>query len=256
MAFEESHIDPSTIRNRLLRALPPNALEALLPHFEQVDLPLGATLIGQNQPITTAYFPENSYASLLATLEDRDVVEVGMIGHEGVVGLPLVFDTDRAPVEAMVQAAGSALAISAGAFRALVEEIPSFRKIMLRYAMAFHMQVTMTAACNSRHHVEQRLARWLLMAHDRSQGDTFPMTHEFLSMMLGVRRAGVTVAAGMLQKAGLINYAGGRITIADRLGLENAACECHAIVQKEFIKLTGIASGAWDLVPFRTAPNS
>jgi CRP-like cAMP-binding protein len=113
------------------------------------------------------------------------------------------------------------------------------RTLLLRYAMAFNVQVSQTAACNGRHHVEDRLARWLLMAHDRAEGDRFPMTHEFLSMMLGVRRAGITVAAGVLQKAGLIHYTAGRMEITDRPGLEAASCECYDAVRHEFERLLG-----------------
>ena len=136
-----------------------------------------------------------------------------------------------------MQGGGSAIRLSAATFQHALEERPSLLPPLLRYAMAFNVQVTMTAACNSRHFVEQRLACWLLMAHDRTEGNEFAMTHEFLSMMLGVRRAGVTVAAGALQRAGYIQYEQGRIRVADRLGLEAAACECHFIVRREFERL-------------------
>jgi CRP-like cAMP-binding protein len=129
--------------------------------------------------------------------------------------------------------------MEADAFRRALETNAPFRELMLRYALAFSMQVTMTAACNARHVLEQRLARWLLMALDRSDGDEFPMTHEFLSMMLGVRRAGITVAAGALQKAGYITYMQGRIRVADRPGLEAAACECHSLARREYMRLIG-----------------
>jgi CRP-like cAMP-binding protein len=129
--------------------------------------------------------------------------------------------------------------MEADAFRGALNSNAPFRELMLRYAMAFSMQVTMTAACNARHVLEQRLARWLLMAHDRSDGDEFPMTHEFLSMMLGVRRAGITVAAGSLQKAGYITYMQGRIRVNDRPGLEAAACDCHTVSHREYKRLIG-----------------
>ena len=155
------------------------------------------------------------------------------------IGLPLVFGTDRSLVEAMVQGSGTAIRLAADIFQRALEERPAFRAVLLRYAMAFNVQVTMTAACNGRHLVEQRLARWLLMAHDRTVGDEFVMTHEFLSVMLGVRRAGVTVAAGALQRGGFIHYDKGRMRIVDRAGLEAAACACHAIVRREFDRLLG-----------------
>jgi len=230
-------------RNRLLTALPPEDLARLRPRLEPVELPLRHTLHAPDEPIGAVHFPETGWVSMLATLDDGDAAEVGVVGREGMVGLPLLFGTDRAPVEAMCQAGGTALRLGAGAFRNALERGPALRALLLRYAMAFNTQVAQTAACNGRHPVEQRLARWMLMAHDRSEGDEFPMTHEFLSLMLGVRRAGVTVAAGALQKAGLIRYGNGRMAIADRPGLEAAACDCHGTVRREFERLLGPAAG-------------
>ncbi|WP_236038792.1 Crp/Fnr family transcriptional regulator [Belnapia arida] len=143
----------------------------------------------------------------------------------------------------MVQAPGTALRMDAAAFRQALERIPALRTLLLRYVLLHHEQVTRTAACNGRHHIEQRLARWLLMAHDRNEGDRFPMTHEFLSMMLGVRRAGVTVAAGTLQKAELIRYGGGNMMITDRPGLEAVACECYSVVRRAQDNLFGLPEG-------------
>ncbi|MFT8246335.1 Crp/Fnr family transcriptional regulator [Roseomonas sp. BN140053] len=169
---------------------------------------------------------------MIATLENGDGAEVGVIGYEGVVGLPVILGDDRDDLEAMVQYSGTALSISAGALRDVMTTDGALRTLLLRFALVHHGQVARTAACNGHHHTEQRLARWLLIAHDRSQGDEFPMTHELLAMMLGVRRAGVTVSAGMLQRAGLIEYQRGRITITDRPGLENASCECYGVVRR------------------------
>ena len=137
---------------------------------------------------------------------------------------------------------GTALRIGAAALRAAMERSAALRRLLLRYALAFQAQVTLTAACNARHAIENRLARWLLIAHDRAGADEFAMTHEFISMMLGVRRPGVTIAAGMLQKAGLIRYARGRMTVADRPGLEAASCECYHIVRHEYVRLLGPGS--------------
>jgi CRP-like cAMP-binding protein len=231
-------------RNRLLAALPPEVLARLRPMLKPVELPLRHTLYAAGEPITAVDFPETGWVSMLATLENGEAAEVGLIGREGMVGLPLLLGTDRAPIEAMCQAGGTALRLDAAAFRDALAASPALRTILLRYAMAFTVQVSQTAACNGRHQVEDRLARWLLMAHDRAEGDTFPMTHEFLSMMLGVRRAGVTVAAGVLQKASLIRYAAGRIEVTDRAGLEAASCECHGIVRQEFERLLGAAPGS------------
>ncbi|GGC56556.1 hypothetical protein GCM10011504_38660 [Siccirubricoccus deserti] len=144
----------------------------------------------------------------------------------------------------MVQSPGTALRMDAQTFREALEHIPTLRTLLLRYALVHHGQVARTAACNGRHHTDQRLARWLLMAHDRASGDGFPMTHEFLSMMLGVRRAGITVAAGQLQKAGFIHYERGRIEITDRPGLESAACECYGVVRRAQDQLLGLPPGA------------
>ncbi|SDB60202.1 Crp/Fnr family transcriptional regulator [Belnapia rosea] len=138
---------------------------------------------------------------------------------------------------------GEALRIGAAPFRAAMEESAVLRALLYRYALFFQAQVTMTAACNARHAIEQRLARWLLIAHDRAGVDEFPMTHEFISMMLGVRRPGVTVAAGALQRAGLVRYSRGRMDVTDRLGLEAASCECYHVVRWEFARLLGTDSG-------------
>ena len=165
--------------------------------------------------LAAAWFPITGYVSLLATFENGDAVEVGMAGTEGMVGLPLLLGIDRSPVEAIVQAEGRALRIDAEPLRRIAEERPALRAVLLEYTHVFHMLVTMTAACNARHLLEQRLARWLLMAHDRAEGDEFPITHEFLSLMLGVRRAGVTVAAGALQRAGLVRYDQGRMQVTN-----------------------------------------
>jgi len=229
---------PST-RNRLLTALPPKDLAQIWPRLEAVELPFRQVLHAPGKPIPAVYFPETGYASMLAYMEDGDAAEVGMIGREGFVGLPVLLGTDHDDIEAMVQSPGTALRMNTLAFQAELERIPAFRTLLLRYALVHHGQVARTAACNGRHYTEQRLARWLLMAHDRSEGDEFPMTHEFLSMMLGVRRAGITVAAGQLQKAGFIRYDRGRIQITDRPGLESTTCECYGIVRRASDQLLG-----------------
>jgi CRP-like cAMP-binding protein len=233
-------VEQTSLRNQLLTRLSGEDFSCLAPHLRRVEMPFRAALHTAGEPIASAIFPEHGYASMLARLEDGDAAEVGMIGFEGVIGLPLLFGTDRSSVEAMVQSAGSATQLPAEIFQQVCEERPTLRALMLRYAMAFNVQVMMTAACNGRHLVEQRLARWLMMAHDRTDGDEFAMTHEFLSMMLAVRRAGITVAAGSLQRAGYIRYEQGRIRVADRHGLETAACECHTIVRRETERLMGV----------------
>jgi CRP-like cAMP-binding protein len=229
----------SPLRNGLLMALPSEDLARLRPMLQPVDLPFDQTLCETGGLVDAVLFPESGMVSLLATLEDGEQVEVGIAGQEGLVGLSLVFGDDRSLVEARVQMEGTALRIGAAAFQAEMDRSAAVRGLLLRYALAFQAQVTLTAACNARHAIEQRLARWLLTAHDRAGADEFAMTHEFLSLMLGVRRPGVTITAGMLQKAGLIHYTRGRMAITDRPGLEAATCECYHITRREFARLLG-----------------
>jgi len=220
-------------RNCLLAALPPEELARLRPRLERVELPLRWVLHTAGEPIEAVYFPETGYTSMLAYMEDGDAAEVGLVGREGMIGLPVLLGAECDDIEAMVQTPGTALRMNAVGFREALDRIPAFRILLLRYALVHHGQVARTAACNGRHHIDQRLARWLLMAHDRTTGnDEFPMTHEFLAMMLGVRRAGVTIAAGHLQKAGFIHYERGCIEVTDRPGLESVSCECYGIVRR------------------------
>jgi len=242
MALSDQSV-PAT-RNRLLAALPPDDLARLRPRLEAVELPFRKVLHVPGKPIEAVYFPETGYVSMVAYLEDGDAAEVGLAGYEGMVGLPVLLGADHDDIEAMVQSPGTALRMDAQAFREELERIPGLRNLLLRYALVHHGQVARTAACNGRHHTDQRLARWLLMAHDRAQEDDFPITHEFLSMMLGVRRAGITVAAGLLQKAGFIRYNRGRIEVTDRPGLESVACECYGIVRRAQDQLLGLPVGA------------
>jgi CRP-like cAMP-binding protein len=220
------------LRNRLLLALPPDELSELWPKLEPVELEMREILQHPEQPQSAVYFIETGWMSMLAYMEDGDAAEVGLVGNEGMLGLQLLLDDELDDLEAMVQGPGTALRMSAAAFHEALERLPNFRRLLHRYALVQHGQVARTAACNGRHHIDQRLARWLLMAHDRAQGDTYAMTHEFLGMMLGVRRAGITVAAGTLQKAGLIRYGTGKMTITDRPGLENASCECYGVCRR------------------------
>ena len=226
-------------RNRLLTALPPEDLARLWPGLEPVELELRQVLMVPDEPIAAVYFPETGWASMLALLVDGRSAEVGLVGSEGMVGLPLLLGSDRSHVESMVQAAGTSLRMEAGAFRQAVEDIPALRTLLLRYTLAFQQQVTQTAACNGHHALDQRLARWLLMAHDRAEGDEFPMTQEFMALMLCVHRPAVTVAARLFQQAGLIRYGQGRLRVTDREGLEAAACECYGAVRRQFEALLG-----------------
>ena len=238
MATSHQH-QPSPVRNGLLAALPPEDLARLRPGLRPVELPFDQTLFPAGGAVEAVLFVESGMVSLIATLDDGKQVEVGVVGREGLVGLPLAFGDDRSLVEAKVQQEGTALRLDAAALRDGMGESAALRGLLHRYALFFQAQVTMTAACNARHAIEQRLARWLLTAHDRAGADEFPMTHEFASMMLGVRRPGVTIAAGILQKAGLIHYARGRMAVTNRPGLEAASCECYHTARREFARLLG-----------------
>jgi CRP-like cAMP-binding protein len=229
-------------RNHLLARLPPVELAWIMPRLERVELTLRHLLQRPEQVITAVYFPESGWISLIQLLSDGGAAEVGHAGREGMLGLPLLFGVDTSSVEGMVQAPGTALRMGAEDFRAALEHCPAFRALLLRYALAFNEEVAQTAACNGRHVLEQRLARWILMAHDRSDGDEFPMTQEFLAMMLCVHRPGVTAAIGRLQRGGNIRPGRGRIAVTDREGLEEAACECYGMVRNRFETLLGIAT--------------
>ena len=229
------------MRNQLLAAIPPDEFALLQGHLQRVDLPIHQVLHLPNEPITAVYFPQTGWVSMLASLELGDSAEVGLIGREGMVGTALLFETDRSPMEAMVQGGGEAHRMGAEAFSDSTRSCPVLRRMLLRFSLALQAQVSQTAACNSRHVIEQRLARWLLMAHDRAGTEQFAMTHEFMSMMLGVRRASISIAAGMLQKAGLIRYSAGKITVTDRAGLEAGSCECYHAVRQEYVRLLGTA---------------
>ena len=226
-----------SISNQLLGAATPEDLDLLRSHLEPVPLPQKLTLSTPGTPIDQVYFVEEGMVSLVQPLENGAMIEVGMIGREGLVGLPVLLGADSSPLEAMVQIPGSALRMPASAFRKEVGRRPALLAVLLRYVQALHVQVSVTAACNGRHTVQERLARWLLTAHDRSTSDQLPLSHEFLSMMLGVRRAGVTVALGALRAADLIRKTHGQVNVIDRAGLEKASCECYRTVRNEYARL-------------------
>jgi len=219
-------------RNQLLLALSVETRCRLLGQLRQHPLTLKQLIYAQGGRMETVYFVESGMISMVVNFEDGMQAEVGLTGDEGMVGLPLLWDTHTSFVEAMVQMPGMALQMPAAAFRAALEESAELRALLLRYNEAREAQIMQTAACNSRHQVEQRLARWLLMAQDRANSDELPLTQEVIAIMLGVRRPSVTVAAGVLQRAGLIRHASGRITILDRAGLEAVCCECYDAVRR------------------------
>jgi len=235
--------DGGQLRNRLLRSLTPDDYCLLKPHLESVELRTGQVLADENQPFRHVYFLEDGAASVTNHVSGG-TVEVGTVGNEGMAGLAVFLDSGATPSRTFIQIPGRARRMLAADFAKLADEMPALRRVLHRYTQAFLAMVSQTAACNRLHVLEKRCARWLLMTHDRIEGaDIFPLTHQFLAFMLGARRAGVTVAAGALQKAGLIEYTRGRITIVDRDGLEKASCECYGIVKSHFDRLLPADAG-------------
>lgn len=220
-------------QNHLLNLLPEADRERLLLLMERVDTRHGDTLFQQHKPIVSVDFPLLGVLSVVIIMEDGGVAEVGTVGNEGMAGVPLVMGTDHSPAQAFYQVPGAAYRMPASAFRAEVEKAGVFADVMHRYAQAFLNQVSQSAACNRLHALEQRLCRWILMSHDRTGDDRIALTQEFLAQMLGVRRATVSVAAGMLQKAGLIRYNRGIINVLNRTRLEESSCECYHVVRRE-----------------------
>ena len=216
----------------MLDALPRKDYLALQPHLAQVTLDFGAVLYETGDSIRQVYFPANSVVSLLTVVDRHKALEVGLVGHEGMVGLPLALGSDVSPVRALVQGAGAAKRMSAARFRAAYDTTPALQDGLRHYTYGLMAQITQTAACNRFHRVEARLARWLLMTRDRVRSPQFRLTHEFLSHMLGVRRVGVTTAASALQRRRLIEYRRGEIRILDNAGLEAAACTCYELVRQ------------------------
>ncbi len=220
------------LRNLLLADLPAEIRDMLRPDMRRVPLVSGQVLHERDEPIEEVYFIETGLASLTAETFDNGQVEVGMVGREGFVGVTaLLFDQPLAPQRAFMQIPGEALRLSRSALLAATDTVPVLRNRCLAFAGSLMQQTAQTAACNARHDVTERLARWLLMSHDRADGDLLPLTQEFLSYMLGVRRPGVAVSAGALQAAGVIQYARGRISVVDRAGLEKAACGCYNLLR-------------------------
>ena len=225
--------------NRLLGLLPPRDYERLRPHLQRIPLEYRQSLYRAHKPIGFVYFIESGVGSLVNTMANGEAAEVGTIGNEGMVGLPHVWGDDRAPTSVYVQVPGVGLRMKAALFTHELARSASMRTVMLRYGHAFFNQVAQSAACNHFHSIPRRCCRWLLMTHDRMYSDRFLLTQEFLAMMLGVQRTGVTAAAGGLQRAGLIRYRRGNVTMLDRRGLERRSCECYRVSKMEFDRLLG-----------------
>jgi CRP-like cAMP-binding protein len=230
------------VGNRLLTNLSPEVQSQLQPHLALVELRQRQVIYKPDGPIDAVYFPEVGMISMVATLADGGAAEVGVVGPEGMAGIGLLSGVTTSFVECMVQMPGAAWRMNASAFRQEIETNAPVLQLMLRYTEALQAQVMQTAACNGRHGLEAKLCRWLLMCHDRADGDEVQLTQEFIAMMLGVHRPSVTMAARTLQSAGLIRYRGGRVTVLDRVGLEAATCECYATVRRRYETVVGFSA--------------
>lgn len=223
--------------NALIAHLPAAERDAFLPLLSPVPLELRRVMQRIDEPLGHVWFPLNGVCSMISAMEDGSTVEVATVGREGLVGLPLLLGSARSLHDIFVQVEGNALQMPADVFRAQLDRLPGLRTLALRYALALVGQISQGSACNRLHPLEARCARWLLMTHDRVGADSFALTQEFFGQMLGVTRPSVSVAAGMLQKAGLIRYTRGVVTILDRDRLEAASCECYGIITAELIRL-------------------
>ena len=231
--------DPAE-KNSILRALTPDDHARVMEHATSVPLRLRQDLIEPNEPIRYVWFPQSGMLSLVNDMEDgKTTIEVGVMGREGVAGLTLFHGAKTQPCRVLVQVAGEAKRVPAEAFQELAKELPALEKILHTYTLALMNQASQLVACNRLHSLEQRCAKWLLTTHDHLDSQELPLTQEFLAIMLGVRRPGVTVAAQTLQDAGLIKYRRGRIAITDRRGLEMVACECYGRIRADYERLLG-----------------
>ena len=220
-----------SVANHLLASIPNNDYQQLLGYLEPVTLAFGEVLYLPKEPIRYVYFPIDSLVSLLTLVDGHHALEVGMVGHEGMLGIPLVLGVNISPVHALVQGSGMAMRMTSSNFHDGFKKSIPFQQMIYRYIYELMVQITQSAACNRFHRVESRLARWLLMTRDRVLSNRFHLTQSLLSNMLGVRRVGVTQAAGLLRQRKLISYTRGEINILDSNGLEAAACKCYQIVK-------------------------
>jgi len=224
-------------QNHLLAALPAADYERLLPHLEPVTLPLGLIVFESGGKLQHLYFPTSGIVSLLYTMENGASTEIAVIGNEGAIGIALFMGGESTPSRAVVQSAGDGCRLSADVLKAEFDLGGPLQHLLLRYTQALIAQMTQTAVCNRHHAVDKQLCRWLLLSLDRLPSNELTMTQELIANMLGVRREGVTEAAGRLQADGLIHYSRGRITVLDRPKLEQRVCECYAVVKREMDRL-------------------
>jgi CRP-like cAMP-binding protein len=225
--------------NQLLAHLPGAVRANLEPHLHRVDLKRGQPIFRAHEPLQTVYFPETGVLSLLTHLNAGEVLDVALVGKDGLAGVALLPGVNMMPCDATVEISGTALRMNGDLLKHQVRDVPPFRELLGRYAYSLFASGVQTAACNTFHSVKQRCARWLLMTHDLVEGDEIRMTHNLLATMLGVRRSTVTIVAGSLQRARLITYRHGRLTIRDRPGLQAASCDCYRLMREEQHRLLG-----------------
>jgi CRP-like cAMP-binding protein len=230
-------VDPRTIRNKLLAGLNPGSLALLAPHLQRVFLRQRQVLVEPQVPVREVFFIETGVASVISRIKQDRGSEITMVGCMGVVGLPAVLGTCTSPFRCVVQIPGLALRMSADDLRGAIDEIPGVGQQLMNYVQAAMIQQAQITVCNSKHRVEQRVARWLLMGMDRIDGSTLPITHGLLSRVLGVRRASVTLTIQALERAGIIRHGRGQLTVADRDGLRHVACDCCGFIKREYDRL-------------------
>lgn len=228
---------PTPRQNRLIGSLPPEDYERLLPDFELVPMLVGDVVCESGAQMTHAFFPTSAIVSLQYVMENGSSAEIAGVGNEGLVGVPLFMGGDTTLSRSIVQTGGYGYRLKQAVLVDEFNQAGAFMRVLLRYTQALITQMSLTAACNRRHTLEQQLCRWLLLTLDRMPGNDLIMTQELIASMLGVRREGVTEAAGRLQRAGLINYRRGHITVVERDGLHSRVCECYDVVKKEFERL-------------------
>jgi CRP-like cAMP-binding protein len=224
--------------NRLLAALPPDAQRRVFPHMKLQKLPLGSVVYEAGQAVSYVYFPTDSIVSLLYVMLDGASAEISVVGNEGIVGIAVFMGGESTPSRAIVQSGGSAFRLPATELRKEFNGHPEMRMLMLRYTQTLITQMAQTAVCNRHHSIDQQLCRWLLLSLDRLPDNRLKMTQELIANMLGVRREGVTEAAGKLQRLGVIEYKRGHITVLDRSKLEELCCECYEVVKREADRLS------------------
>ncbi len=234
-----SAVIPERVVNRLIDGLPRKERSRLLSHCAPVELACGTILCEADQLFRHVYFPLTGFISLVATVDGHQPLEIGLIGNEGMLGMTLALGVNAIPLRGVVQGAGTALRMTASQLRRDLHDSPALLRTLNRYLYAVMAQLSQSAVCTRFHEIEPRLARWLLLTHDRAHADHFHLTHQFLADMLGVQRSAITIAAGALQNRKLIHYTRGEISILSRKGLEAASCECYNAVIEDYEKLFG-----------------